>query len=83
MFDSSSGRHVQSFTLENGREGGQEDYSNRVQSRSQGSRIGGDRPMHLMNIGSALKDHNFKGPVSCLDNIKGRAASHQGNNSMV
>ncbi|PON50540.1 PRONE domain containing protein [Parasponia andersonii] len=79
MFESnSSGRHAQSFTLENGRDQvGQEDYSSRVQSRSQGSRIVADRPAYLMNIGAALKDPNFKGPVSCLDNIKGRTASHQ------
>ncbi|XP_030487951.1 rop guanine nucleotide exchange factor 12 [Cannabis sativa] len=75
MFESnSSGRHVQSFTMESGREG-QEDCSGR-QARSQGSRIGGDRPVHHMNIGSALKDATFKGPISCLDNIKGRTASH-------
>lgn len=80
MFETnSSGRQTQSFTLDSRREGGSEDGGNKiqVQFRSYGSRIGGDRPMH-MKIGSALADDdNYKGPVSCLDNVKARSASVQ------
>lgn len=79
MFETNSGRQAQSFTLDSGREGGSEDGGSKiqVQSRSYGSRIGGDRPMH-MNIGSAVRDDdNYNGPVSCLDNVKGRTASVQ------
>ena len=85
MFEISSGRNAHSYTSDSAREGGgggSEDASKIViQSRSYGSRVSVDRPVQNLNIGSALKDdnNNNKGPVSCLDNVKGRTASLQGN----
>ncbi|KAL5572642.1 hypothetical protein UlMin_022239 [Ulmus minor] len=70
-----SGRQSQSWVVENGCDGGGGEEDFKVHSRSPGPRLQGDRPVQHLIIGSPLRDD--KGPVSCLDVLKNKAATLQ------